>query len=194
MCVVRVCVRVCAYRYRETPVAGSYADCPLCPGGYVCNTSTVSPSPCDPSTFCPVGSLEAQPCPSSYYCPPQSPAPVPCPASHYCPPESASPLFCPPAHFCPPLSAVPLVCPLGYRTLPDTSNDSRASLDSACDPCGPGYYLDVRIHCVSSMTLTGFRPQFGDYLLVSVLFRPLPPASTILGVSSVQATFVWLCF
>jgi hypothetical protein len=115
----------------------------VCPGGFQCSEGTAVPVPCAGGSFCPAGSSLPHACIAAYYCPLQSPARLPCSPGSYCPVNSSAPLGCPPLRYCPELSAVPLLCPLGYRTLMEVENNTRAVVDDACSECSPGRFSEV---------------------------------------------------
>ena len=115
----------------------------VCPGGYTCGAATTAPTPCLAGTYCMPGSTASVPCDAGTFCPPVSPRPLLCPAGSYCNANASAPTLCPERRYCPAGSSVPLLCPLGFRTLTDVSNTSRAAMDHACARCLPGTYSEV---------------------------------------------------
>jgi hypothetical protein len=101
--------------------AGSESDLLPCPGGYYCNTNTITYIPCPEGTYCPQKSTETQVCPRSYYCPPLSLSPTQCPAGWYCDDVDDMPGFppykCPEGTICPAGSRMPDECVRGTKAI-----------------------------------------------------------------------------
>lgn len=69
-----------------------------CPGGYICNKSSITPTAaCPAGNYCPAGSSAPTTCPRGHFCPTgtTSSAHLNCGRGNYCPLGSASPLPCP---------------------------------------------------------------------------------------------------